>query len=352
MNILTLPGLIDPHVHLRDPGQTEKEDFYTGTLAALAGGYTTVLDMPNNIAPIFSAKELRKKKRIAAEKIVCDVGFYLGTMGDNLDELQKARALGVYGLKVYLNQTTGGFILDSKRLEQIYTSWPTELPILLHAEEETFETALAVVKKLRRKTHLCHLSTKYELEKVIEAKQSGLPVTCGVTPHHLFLNESDEKYLGPYGKMRPPLRSKKDVAFLWKHLAAIDCIESDHAPHTAAEKESDTPPNGIPGLETTVPLLLTAVAEGRLEMHDVIRLCHDEPAKIFNVRQGKGTYIEIDLAATGTIMNKSQHSKAGRTPFHGWKTQGNVRSVFIRGRQVYKNGKLLVLPGFGSVIEN
>jgi dihydroorotase len=350
MNTLTLPGLIDPHVHLRDPGQTEKEDFYTGTLAAIAGGYTTVLDMPNNTTPVFSGAVLEEKKRVASEKILCDVGFYFGTLGDNSNEFRKAVTLGVYGLKIYLNHTTGGYQLEQRELERIFRAWPAQLPILLHAEEETFESVLMVIRKLKRKTHLCHLSTRYELEKVIEAKESGLPVTCGVTPHHLFLNEADGENLGALGKMRPQLRSKKDVAFLWKHLSAIDCIESDHAPHTIAEKSGENPPYGVPGLETTLPLLLTAVAEGRLEMHDIIRLCHDEPAKIFNVRQGKGTYVEVDLQQKYTLNNITLHTKAGRSPFHGWKVQGKVLRTFIREEKVFENGKVLAKPGFGIVI--
>ena len=350
MNTLTLPGLIDPHVHLRDPGQTQKEDFYTGTSAALAGGYTTILDMPNNSEPVFSAKNLREKKRIARDKIVCDVGFYFGTVGGNLSEFEKAVKAGIYGLKIFLNQTTGGFVLEQKDLQAIFRTWPEHLPILLHAEEESFEKALTVVKKFPRKTHLCHLSTKYELKSVIEAKKSGLPVTCGVTPHHLFLTQADEKTLGPWGKMRPPLRSNADVAFLWKHLQAIDCIESDHAPHSIEEKQSNEPPNGIPGLETTLPLLLTAVSENRLQMHDVIRLCHDGPAKIFNVRQGKGTYVEVDLHNKYTITNRSLHTRSAYTPFDGWDVRGKVLRTFIREEKVYENGRILAAPGFGAII--
>jgi dihydroorotase-like cyclic amidohydrolase len=232
----------------------------------------------------------------------------------------------------------------------IFRSWPKHLPILLHAEEATFEEALAVVKKYPRKTHLCHLSTKYELKKVIEAKESGLPVTCGVTPHHLFLTQADEKALGAWGKMRPPLRSARDVSFLWKHLQAIDCVESDHAPHSSEEKQSDEPPNGVPGLQTTLPLFLTAVSEDRLQMHDVIRLCHDGPAKIFNVRQGKGTFVEVDLQKKYTLDESTFHTKAGHSPFHGWNARGRVLRTYIREKKVFENGKILVPPGFGMVI--
>jgi dihydroorotase-like cyclic amidohydrolase len=347
---MILPGLIDPHVHLRDPGQTEKEDFYTGSSAAVAGGYTTILDMPNNVKPVFTAAALRQKKALAKEKTICNIGFYFGTMGDNLDEFPNAVQLGVFGLKIYLNRTTGDFLMDRKNLERIFTAWPEHLPILLHAEEETFLEALDVIRKYPRKTHLCHLSTRNELEQVIAAKEAGLPITCGVTPHHLFLTRDDEKQLGTYAKMRPPLRPEKDVTFLWKNIAAIDCIESDHAPHTREDKAVPDAPNGIPGLETALPLLLNAVAEGKLELHDIIRLCHDGPAKIFNVRQPKGTFVEVDLQKTYTINENQLFTKSGWTPFHGRKVRGKVIRTFIRDVPVYENGKILVQPGFGTVL--
>src|SRR5579872_3797159 len=120
--MITLPGLIDPHVHLRDPGQTQKEDFLTGTSAAIAGGFTTILDMPNNTTPITSEKLLLEKEKIAQEKIICDVGFYFGSLGDNLDEFEKVKNL-VFGLKLYLNITTGGYIIDEPTMRKIYIKW-------------------------------------------------------------------------------------------------------------------------------------------------------------------------------------------------------------------------------------
>lgn len=350
MKLLTLPGLIDPHVHLREPGETHKEDVTTGTAAAIAGGYTTVLDMPNNLTPVLTVKELRRKKKVAQQKTLCNIGFYFGSLGDNLAEFPAAVTLGVFGLKLYLNHTTGDYVLKPRDLSRIFKAWPADLPILLHAEEETFSDILTILRKNPRRIHLCHLSTRYELEHVMTAKNEGLPVTCGVTPHHLFLSRADEKELGAFAKMRPPLRSSRDVTYLWKHLAAIDCIESDHAPHTRAEKGRVPTPSGIPGLETTLPLLLTAVHEGRLELHDVVRLCHDGPARIFNVRQGKGTYIEVDLERTYTIDNKKLFTKAGWTPFHGRKVRGRVLRTVINERPVYKNGMILTPAGSGAVL--
>ncbi|MDP3988126.1 MAG: amidohydrolase family protein [Candidatus Levybacteria bacterium] len=353
---LTLPGLIDPHVHLRDPGQTDKEDFYTGTCAALAGGYTTILDMPNNKTPITNLQSLKEKMEIAKEKIVCDVGFYFGSNGDNLSEFKKVKKY-VFGLKLYLNQTTGNFLVNQNSLPHVFSTFTTTLPILVHAEEKAVEDVIKILEenlpagRQARLVHFCHISLKSELEVIIKAKNRGLPITCGVTPHHLFLNEQDEKTLGPFGKMKPPLRSKIDVEFLWKNLGAIDVVESDHAPHTIEEKNSDNPPFGVPGFETTLPLLLTAVSQNRLSIDEVIRLCYENPKKIFKLREQSKSSIEIDTEETYAIENKNMFTKCKWSPFNGWKIKGKIQRVFIRETKVFEDGKILAHPGFGEVLK-
>lgn len=352
MASIKLPGLIDPHVHLRDPGQTEKEDFLTGTTAALAGGFTAIIDMPNNKTPITTLERLEEKKEIASSQIVCDIGFHFGTLGDNLDEFNKVteKGSGVLGLKIYLNQTTGNFLLDKKHLGEIFEKWPESLPILFHAEEETFDDVLEVAKQYPRKIHLCHMSTAYELKRVIEAKEAGLPVTCGVTPHHLFLTEKHFEKYGSFAMMRPPLRPKEDVDFLWNHLSDIDCIESDHAPHTLEEKQSDNPPNGIPGLETTLPLLLTAVSDGQLSLDEVIRLCHLGPKTIFQIDQGEETFIEVDPDQEYLLDQTTFFSKAKWSPFHQWQMRGRLVSVTLRGEKVFSNQTLQANKGSGKLL--
>ena len=358
MSKLILPGLIDPHVHLRDPGQTNKEDFYTGTCAALAGGFTTIIDMPNNRVPITTRRRLEEKIKIAKEKIVCDVGFYFGSMGDNANEFPKI-INKVLGLKLYLSHTTGNFLVDQKKLELIFTDWTTALhstkdlkqkPILVHAEDEMLGIVIKLAKKLGNKVHICHISTAQDLKQIIKAKEDGLRITCGVTPHHLFLTDQDVKRLGSFGKMKPLLQSKKDQEFLWKNLKFIDVVESDHAPHTIEEKRGDPAPFGVPGLETTLPLLLTAVSEKRLKMEDIIRLCHTNPAKIFNIKTDKQTYIEVDLNSEFLILNSELHTKCAWTPFAEMKVKGKVERVFIRGKRVFENNKILAKKGCGKVI--
>ena len=274
-------------------------------------------------------------------------------MGNNLEEFQKVRGK-VLGLKLYLNQTTGNFLLDPTHLGKIFQAWPNPPAggslILFHTENETFDLVLNVLKKNPRPVYLCHLSTKYELQKVMEAKELGLPITCGVTPHHLFLTDEDAKALGPFGVMKPPLRSRKDVDFLWKHIDEIDVIESDHAPHTIKEKQSETQYFGVPGLETTLPLLLTAVKEGKLTIDDIIRLCHTNPAKIFHIIDDPQTKIEVDLDEEWIIENKNLFTKCKWSPFNEWEVKGRVKRVSLRGEKVFEDGNILTKPGSGKIL--
>ena len=353
MSKLILPGLIDPHVHLRDPGQTNKEDFYTGTMAALAGGYTTIIDMPNNKTPITSLTTLNEKIKIAKKKIVCDVGFHFGSLGDNIDEFKKVQNK-VIGLKLYLSLTTGGFVIDKTKLEKVFKAWPKEKVILVHAEDNMLDSVINLTRKLGNKIHVCHISTADDLKQIKKAKEEGIKISCGVTPHHLFLTEKDVKILGPFGMMKPPLRSKKDQDFLWKNLNYIDVVESDHAPHTIEGKKKVPAPFGVPGLETTLPLLLTAVSEKKLTIDDVIRLCHTNPAKIFNTRDfddsNHRNTVEVDLSQKYTIENKNLISKCKWTPFEGMKVRGRVERVFLRGNKVFENGKILAKKGSGKTV--
>lgn len=348
MATITLPGLIDPHVHLRDPGQTYKEDFLTGTSAALAGGFTTIMDMPNNVQPTTTLARLEEKIASAKSKTVCDIGFHFGTLGDNFDEFPKVIDK-VKGLKIYLNMTTGGFIIDKAKLIDIYKAWPSDKPILLHAEEDVSDLVESTLKAAPKRTHICHLSSRSELEFVMRAKDAGLPITCGVTPHHLFLTDKDAEKLGPYGYMKPFLKSKSDQDFIWQHLDYIDIIESDHAPHTKAEKDSDNPPFGVPGLETTLPLMLTAEAEGRLTRKQLLAKLHGRSAEIFDVKTDQNTKIEVDMSEY-EIKNENLLTKAGWSPFAGRRVIGKVQKVTLRGQTVFENGRVLAQPGSGQML--
>lgn len=350
MSTITLPGLIDMHVHLRDPGQTHKEDFYSGTSAALAGGFTTVVDMPNNKLPITTSERLDEKIKSAKEKAVCDIGFYFGSLGDNLDEFAKVGDR-VMGIKLYLDMTTGGFIIDEEKLLKIYRAWETDKPILVHSEEDSVEKVAKAIRETGRKTHFCHVSSQNELEKIIKVKEEGLPVTCGVTPHHLFLTEDDVPTLKSFGMMKPPLKTKKDLEYLWKNLRYIDVVESDHAPHTVEEKNANPPAFGVPGLETTLPLFLTAEKDGRITREQIVVMCFTNPARILNIKTDEDTKVEMDLDKEYEIKGENFHTKSKWTPFEGWRVRGKVKRVFIRGTKAFEDGKILVKGGFGNILK-
>lgn len=348
---IILPGLIDPHVHLRDPGQTHKEDFLSGTSAALAGGFTTVMDMPNNVEPITTLERLEAKLVSARRQTVSDIGFHFGSLGDNLGEFPKVIDK-VKGLKIYLNITTGNFVIDRHKLLDIYKAWPGGKPILLHVEsddKDLLDTVLSVIKQVKKQTYICHVSSIGELTLAMKAKELGLPVSCGTTPDYLFLTEEDRGRIGPYMHMKPRPKTKRDQNFLWSHMDAIDVIESDHAPHTKAEKESDNPPFGSPGLETSLPLMLTAEAEGRITRAQLLERFHSNPARIFSIATNDKTHIEVDMSEY-EIKNEELLTKAGWSQFAGWHVVGKVKHVVLRGETVYENGRILAKPGSGRIL--
>ncbi len=344
--LIRLPGLIDIHVHLRDPGETHKEDFYTGTSAALAGGVTTVFDMPTKSFHVLSAEELDTKIKTVSQKALCNWGLYFGTDGKNIREFSKIKDK-VIGLKIYLNMTTGHTLISEEMLEDVFANWPKEKPIVIHSEENKIQRVISLAEKYGNKIHITHVNTKSLLNSVILAKKKNIRITCDVTPHHLFLTDKKVETMGGFGMVKPPIATQEDADYLWNNLDKIDCIATDHAPHTTLEKKSDNPPTGMPGLETTLPLLLTAVKESRIMIDDVVRLTNTNPQKIFNIKQSDDTYIEVDLDEKYQIKNENLKTKCGWSPFDGWEVYGRIKNVFIRGTKVFEDGEILIEPGFG-----
>lgn len=347
---LKLPGLVDSHVHLREPGANQKEDFETGTRAALVGGYTTIFDMPNNPEPTTSPQALEKKITLTGNRIFCDIGFYFGATLESSQYFHEIKDQ-VMGLKVYMNHTTGPLLVDKETDRRfVFKKWPKRKPILVHAEGETVEVAINLAREFRKKLHICHVSQKREIELIKEAKEEGLPVTCEVTPHHLFLTEEDAKTLGPFGVMRPPLARRNDQEALWRNLGVIDIISSDHAPHTKEEKlGSSNPPFGIPGLETTLPLLLSAVADGRLSLERLVELTSKRPKEIFGLPEMPETYTEIDLEESYILNSVNLQTKCQWTPFEGKRVMGRIVKVVLRGEVVF-DGENIKAPAKGKVI--
>jgi carbamoyl-phosphate synthase/aspartate carbamoyltransferase/dihydroorotase len=348
---LKLPALIDVHVHLREPGGEHKEDMASGTAAAIAGGVTLVLDMPNTYPPVIDAGGLARKQKLVVERAHCDVGFYLGATETNVEPVA-ALATRAVGLKIYLDQTYGPLRMQSlAALLAHFRTWPADRPIAVHAEGLSATVAIGLARVFGQRLHLCHVSRADELALIRAAKASGASVTCEVTPHHLFLNEADAQRLGPYGAMKPPLGTRADQEALWANLDVIDCVATDHAPHTREEKEAEEPPPGVPGLETILPLMLTAVREGRLSLDRMVELTHGAPERIFGLPRQPDTWIEVDREARYTLDDKTLHTKCGWTPFAGYAVQGRLRRVILRDQTAVLDGELRVKPGFGQVVE-
>jgi dihydroorotase-like cyclic amidohydrolase len=355
--MLKLPGLIDIHAHLRVPGGEHKEDFATGTAAALAGGFTLILAMPNTSPPLITAEVLQGTRQKAQRAIYCDVGLFAGASPDQLDRLP-ALASSAIALKIYLNETFGPLRVEKlSTLMTCFQTWPRSKMIAMHAEGQSVAVGIGLAVAYQRPVHFCHISRKAEIELIAAAKQRGLPITCEVTPHHLYLTQTHTELLGPLADMRPKLARQADVDALWTHLnTTIDCIATDHAPHTLAEKHSSDPPPGVPGLETSLPLMLTAVREGRLTLERLIELMSTNPRRIFNLPEQPDTYIEVDPEARYTISSDELQTKCGWTPFAGVTVTGRVQRVILRGETVFDTlrdevqSRILAEPGSGHVL--
>ena len=350
--IIKLPGLIDPHVHLREPGGTHKEDWDTGTAAALAGGFTTILAMPNTRPPVTDHETLNMALSAANTKARCDYAQFLGAGPDNLEFLPDL-GLKTAGLKMYLDQTYGPLRLDDMTLwMEHFKRWPRELPIVAHAEGRTLAAVILMSAIYDRPIHLAHISLREEILLIRAAKEKGIKVTCEVTPHHLFLTKADIPSIGiGRSEVRPRLSSSTDQEALWENLDVIDCFATDHAPHTLEEKDGENPPPGFPGLETALPMLLTAVNEGRLTMQDLIMRMYTRPQQIFNIPEQLETWVEVDTDEDWEIHATFTFTRCGWTPFEGRKVYGRVHRVVLHGKEVFRDRQVLAHPGFGKNIK-
>lgn len=392
---VVLPGLIDPHVHLRDQQLAYKEDFFSGTAAAAAGGVTLTLDMPNNKPVTMDIQSLRDRMKLAEAKAVVNVAFY-SAFPENLEEVHKIVKEGAVAFKLFLSQKTGGLDIadDEALLRALNEAGVRKVPVAVHAEDqETLENKrremqqagrdnveayltvhsknaetraiqrmVQLAEKSRFHIHFCHVSSAAGLEIVLAAKRMGLPVTCEVTPHHLLLSSKHLKRHGTMAIMNPPLRTKEDIKELWSALkqGSIDALASDHAPHTMEEKEAksvwDVKP-GIPGLETMLPLLLTQVNKGRLTIPDLVRSTSEKPAEIFHLKGrgdlGEGYYADlvvVDMHREYRIESSRFYSKAKYSPFDGWKIKGKPIKTFVNGQLVMDEGEIVAKLGVGKII--
>ncbi|TET55775.1 dihydroorotase [Candidatus Bathyarchaeota archaeon] len=393
--LLVLPGIIDAHVHLRDQLRSPDEDFYTGTSAAVAGGITTVLDMPNNIPVTMSAASLRKRMQLAEPSILADVGFF-SAFPENIEAIDEVVKEGAIAFKLYLTEQIGGLnIDDDKLLSQAFKkAGELDVPVAVHAEDrrmvedaveaerkqgkndvkaylrahspeveaEAVGRILGVAYDSNAHIHFCHISSKKSIILIHNARNKGLRVSCEATPHHLLLSNEKLRKLGTLALTDPPFRNDNIRNELWDAVkeAKIDIVASDHAPHLMAHKVALSVWNmkpGVPGLETMLSLLLTKVNEGQLTLGEVVRLTAEKPAEIFQLR-GRG-FLKEGYIANLTVVDMHQqsrvdpsqfYSKAKYSPFEGWSLKGLPVRTFINGCQVMKEGEIVADYGTGRIL--
>lgn len=352
-----MPGVIDVHTHMREPGITSKEDFATGSRACAKAGVTTFYDMPNTIPTTTTLEALRDKKKLASEKSIVNYGFHFGgSRNNNIDEIKKVlEAKEANTVKIFMNVTTGEMLIeDEDILKNIFKN--SKL-VLVHAENEMIDKAVEYNKNYGNGLYVCHIPSKEELKKVLEAKKNPElntgkhPVYAEVTPHHLFLNEEIRESTDRNKmllRMKPELRTKKDNEFLWEALnnGEVDTIGTDHAPHLISEKlEKIT--FGMPGVETSLALMLNAYNEGKVKLEMIQKLMSENPARIMKIsKRGKleeGYYadvIAVDLDKEWTVgVEDTIESKCGWTPYENWKLKGKNVLTIVNGKVVYQNNK-------------
>ena len=352
-----MPGVIDVHTHMREPGITAKEDFATGSRTCAKAGVTTFYDMPNTIPTTTTLEALKDKKKLASEKSVVNYGFHFGgSRNNNIDEIKKVlEAKEANTVKIFMNVTTGEMLIEDEDI--LKNVFKNSKLVLVHAENEMIDKAVEYNKNYGNGLYVCHIPSKEELKKVLEAKKNSElntekhPVYAEVTPHHLFLNEEIRESTDRNKmllRMKPELRTKKDNEFLWEALknGEVDTIGTDHAPHLISEKlEKIT--FGMPGVETSLALMLNAYNEGKVKLEMIQKLMSENPARIMKIsKRGKleeGYYadvIAVDLDKEWIVgVDDTIESKCGWTPYENWKLKGKNVLTIVNGKVVYQNNK-------------
>jgi dihydroorotase len=394
--LLVLPGLIDEHVHLRDEERAYKEDFISGTQAAAVGGFTTVLDMPNNQPVTNSVAALKNRIEIAKKRTLVNVGLY-SEFPKTLSEIPQINAAGAVGFKLFMGAQVGGLNLDDDQAlkEGLKTTGESGAVVAVHAEDKAqvifneqklkqskHEDAkdyllahneqvevVAINRMLKASEgskvhlHFCHITSKLGLETLEEAKKTEKKITCEVTPNHLMLSSADVPHYGMMAVMAPPLRDRTHQDALLRGVTSgvIDTVGSDHAPHTLEEKSARSvweTKVGVPGLETTLPVMLTMVRKNQLSLQRVVGLLAEKPAEIYGLA-GKGK-LEAGKDADLTIVDYNQRwtisaskfkSKAKFSLYDGWEVVGKPTKTFVNGVLVMDEGDIIAKAGSGTVIQ-
>jgi dihydroorotase len=371
-----LPGIIDPQVHFREPGLEHKEDLFTASCACAKGGVTSFLEMPNTRPLTTTQATLDDKLNRAKAKCLVNYGFFIGATAENLDDLRTANP--TCGIKIFMGSSHGALLVSTEEeIEPIFAQGSRLIAV--HAEDQAriiarrkqfshisepaihsqiqdeqaalnaTKLALKLANKYQRRLHILHLSTGIEAEYLREDKPPW--VTAEVTPQHLLLNTSAYEKIGTLAQMNPPLRSPENNDILWQALldGVIDFIATDHAPHTLAEKAQPYPhsPSGMPGVETSLPLMLTQQQQGRCTLAQVVKWMSSGPAKAYNI-PNKGAIaldydadlVLVDLNNYRPVLRENLATKCGWSPFEEWNLTGWPIYTIVNGEVVLDQGKL------------
>ncbi len=394
-----LPGIIDAHVHFREPGLTYKEDFGTGSTAAVCGGVVMVVDMPNTQPPVTGPEQIEEKQRLAEEKSLVDFSILGVVVQTNADQIHPMAKVGALGYKIFFGETIGNlpFPDDGVCTEVFQRITETKLPLCIHAENrqimyynlnklkaegkndpvywedsrpsiceaESVAHALFFAETYGTKLHVLHMSSKEAARIVKDAKARGLRVTSETGPHYLLRESTEMAKVGSLLKMNPPVRQKDHADVLWDGLlnGYVDMIATDHSPHTLEEKGSDLygkmlkPTiwdciSGFCGVETGPSLILTEVNKGRMSLNHYVKLTSENPSKIWQIYPKKGALKPgsdgdvtiVDMDKEGVIDINKLHSKNKPSPWHGWKVKGIPVCTVVRGHVQMRDGEVVGKP--------
>ena len=371
-----LPGVIDPQVHFREPGLEYKEDLFTASCACAKGGVTTFLEMPNTRPLTTTQQALDDKLERASHKSLVNYGFFIGATAENLPDLLLAKPTP--GIKIFMGSMHGQLLVDGETaLEAIFAKG--DRLIAVHAEDQArinqrrqefanihdpavhsqiqddraallaTQLALKLSQKYQRRLHILHTSTALEADLLRQEKPSW--VTAEVTPQHLLLNTSAYKQIGTLAQMNPPLRSPHDNEVLWQALrdGVIDFIATDHAPHTLEEKAQEYPnsPSGMPGVETSLALMLTAAMEGKCTVAQVVNWMSKAVAVAYGI-PNKGAIapgydadlVLVNLNTYRPVRREELLTKCHWSPFEGWNLTGWATTTIVGGEIVYDKGQV------------
>lgn len=406
---MVLPGTVDPHVHIRAPGHDERETFESGSKDAALGGVTTIIEMPFASPPPHSPEIVKNRMNVADKEVVVDIAFYGAAGTDYLDDVIPCSKSGIVAFKTFLHEALPGRAKEfigltapntGDQYELMEKIAQTGVMIGFHAENndminkniaklrregkispiyhgrsrppvveiEATSKILLFAEKIEVKVEICHISTPEAVELVNRAKSKGVYAIAETCPHYLFLNENALNKVGVFAKCNPPLRSEEERQGMWEMVngGSIDIIGSDHAPYTKEEKERGSedifvPPAGFPGLSTRLPLLFTAVKEGKMELDRMVELICENPAKIFGLYPKKGTiavgsdadFVIIDPDKKGIISKDKMFTKCRDSAlvYEGWEVYGKPEKTIVRGRVVFDNGEITISPGYGEIIK-